>query len=146
MKINQGLRVGRELPSLPREKPAVDGGAFRQLVKNQQQKLNTEQLNRLMTEIDRQGERLAEHRTVEELRAYKELVRKFVKEAVSHGVALEDTSGFPFRGKERRYKVLKELDQQLINVTNEVLDEQEKQIDILARIGEIKGLLLNLYF
>lgn len=146
MKINQGLRMGRELPLPTRERTTMDSGSFRQLVGDQQRRLSTEHFERLMGDMERQGKRLAEHRTVGELRTYKDLVRKIVNEAVSHGVGLEDTSGFPYRGKERRYKILKELDHQLITLTNDVLEDQEKPIDILARVGEIKGLLVNLYF
>lgn len=106
--------MGRDTLTAPRERTVPGSSSFRQLMTDQQNRLSTDHLQRLLKEMDQQGERLGKHRTVEELRSYKELVRKFVKEAVAHGVGLEEKQGFPFRGKERRF-ILTELDEQLLN-------------------------------
>jgi uncharacterized protein YaaR (DUF327 family) len=146
VKINQPMRVGRETTTSMRERSTHDLVSFQHMMKEQGKKLSVEQLTRLMTEIERQGERLTKRRTIEELRVYKDLVKKFVNEVVKFGVKLEDVSSFHIRGRDRRLKLLKELDKKLLELTDEILEENKESIDILARIGEIKGLLLNLYF
>ena len=43
------------------------------------------------------------------------------------------------------YKIVKEVDKALIDLTNSVLDKEKNSLDILSRVGEIKGLLINMY-
>jgi len=40
---------------------------------------------------------------------------------------------------------VKEIDQQLITLTEAVVEQEKPSIDLLDKIGEIKGLLINLY-
>lgn len=40
---------------------------------------------------------------------------------------------------------MKEIDDKLIQLTEEMMDQEKPAIDLLERIGEIKGLLINLY-
>jgi uncharacterized protein YaaR (DUF327 family) len=145
MKINETLRPGRELQPSTKERTPLDPSSFGNMLKDKSKQLGAEQLGRLLTEIGHQGERLARHHTVEELRTFKSLVRRFVHEAVAHGLVLEEKSGHHPFGRDRKLKVIKEVDRQLLQLTDEVLDAQKKSVDLLARIGEIHGLLLNLY-
>jgi len=65
---------------------------------------------------------------------------------VRFGVALEDRRGVNRRGRSRLYKIVKAVDEQLLKLADELLEEQSATIDLLARIGEIRGMLINLYF
>lgn len=145
MKINQGMKPAAERPPLLRERTTLGHDSFKGMIREQEGRLGAEQLRQLLDDMDRRGELLAKHRTFENLRGYKDTVRKFVQEAVTNGYSLQEHSGF-LRGRERRHKLLKELDTQLIALTNEVMDQQKTVVDLLSRIGEVKGLLVNLYF
>ena len=50
------------------------------------------------------------------------------------------------RGRSRLYKIVKQVDAELLRLTDELLSDQAPTIDLLARIGEIRGMLINLYF
>ncbi|ADU30017.1 YaaR family protein [Evansella cellulosilytica] len=104
-----------------------------------------ERLNELMHKIDDQGKSLAESRTVEELRKYKQLVKEFMDDAVKLGLSLEERKGFNRRGRTKVYKIVKEVDRKLLDLTDAVLKQQKKGLDILDMVGEIKGLLVNIY-
>lgn len=101
--------------------------------------------NQLIEEIDEQGKILAEKRTVEELRKYKQLVKEFIEDAVNHGLELQERRGFNRRGRTKIYKIVQEVDRKLLDLTNAVLEKQKSSLDILEMVGEIKGLLINLY-
>ena len=58
---------------------------------------------------------------------------------------LTEHRGFNQRGSTKVYKLVKEVDKKLIDLTNEVLDKEKKGLDILGLVGEIKGMLINLY-
>jgi len=75
----------------------------------------------------------------------KKLVKKFLEEAVQNGLQLEEQRGFNRRGRTKIYKIVKEVDSKLIDLTNTVLDKEKKGLDILNKVGEIKGLLINIY-
>lgn len=104
-----------------------------------------EKLSKMVEEIEDQGKVLAEHRSVDELRKYKKLVKQFMEEAVQNGLQLEEQRGFNRRGRTKIYKIVKEVDKKLIDLTNTVLDKESKSLDILNMVGEIKGLLINIY-
>ena len=48
-------------------------------------------------------------------------------------------------GYSRTLSTVQEVDTKLVELTQLVLDKQRNSIDILEKIGEIKGLLINLY-
>jgi uncharacterized protein len=104
-----------------------------------------EKLTKLVTEIEDQGKVLSEKRTVDHLRKYKQLVKKFMDEAVKNGLQLEEQRGFNRRGRTKIYKIVKEVDSKLIDLTNAVLDKERTSLDILNKVGEIKGMLINMY-
>jgi uncharacterized protein YaaR (DUF327 family) len=104
-----------------------------------------ERLNNLMVKIDEQGKTLAESRTVEELRKYKQLVKEFMEDAVKLGLSLEERKGFNRRGRTKVYKIVREVDSKLLDLTNAVLNKEQKGLNILQLTGEIKGLLINIY-
>ena len=104
-----------------------------------------EKLTAMVSQIEDQGKVLAEKRTVDHLRKYKKLVKEFMDEAVKNGLQLEEQRGFNRRGRTKIYKIVKEVDSKLIDLTNAVLDKEKTSLDILNKVGEIKGLLINMY-
>lgn len=112
--------------------------------KNRQQSLY-DKFTKMVSEIEDQGKVLSEHRTVDELRKYKKLVKQFLEEAVQNGLQLEEQRGFNRRGRTKIYKIVKEVDKKLIDLTNSVLDKEKNGLDVLNMVGEIKGLLINIY-
>lgn len=104
-----------------------------------------EKLTKLVKDIEDQGKVLAEKRTVDHLRKYKKLVKEFMDEAIQNGLQLEEQRGFNRRGRTKIYKIVKEVDSKLVDLTNAVLDKEKSSMDILQKVGEIKGMLINMY-
>ncbi|CAM3804928.1 YaaR family protein [Alkalicoccus chagannorensis] len=118
---------------------------FQEIMKQGRNGAQYEKLGQLLKKIEDEGKNLAESRTVDQLRTYKKLVQEFMDDAVKLGLNLEENKGFNRRGKTKVYKIVKEVDSKLIDLTNAVLDEQKKGIDVLKMTGEIQGLLVNMY-
>ncbi|MBO8164852.1 MAG: YaaR family protein [Brevibacillus sp.] len=148
MKIGERLRPAFDplRGADARKAPQVDKLSFGEIVKNESQRLSEERLTQLLQEIDKQAQLLARSRSVRDYYLYKNLVKRFMEEAVKYGVALEDRRGINRRGRSRLYKIIKQVDEQLLKLADELIEEQSATIDLLARIGEIRGLLINLYF
>jgi uncharacterized protein YaaR (DUF327 family) len=62
------------------------------------------------------------------------------------GIGLKDTKGWDRRGRGKRYKLLEEIDSVLVSMGDEMLEHEQGRIDMLNKIGEIRGLLINLFF
>ncbi|GLX70845.1 YaaR family protein [Paenibacillus glycanilyticus] len=113
----------------------------------QQDNLRTqEQLQQKLTEIHNQGERLARTMTVRELKMYRQMVKRFLEDTVKRGIGLKELRGFDRRGRTKRYKLLDEIDSALVSMAEELLETEQGRIELLGRLGEIRGLLMNLLF
>lgn len=119
--------------------------SFQEVMAKGRQQTVYDKLSKFVEEIEDQGKVLAENRTVDELRKYKKMVKQFMEEAVQNGLQLEEQRGFNRRGRTKIYKIVKEVDKKLIDLANTVLDKEKNSLDILNTVGEIKGLLINIY-
>jgi uncharacterized protein YaaR (DUF327 family) len=128
------------------QNPVVQQKSFGDMMHQQEDQTNHEQLKLLFDKINKQGQQFARTMTVRELRAYKLLVKQFLEETVRRGVAIRDTKGWDRRGRGKRYKLLEEIDAMLLEMAEQLLEQEQGRIQLLDRVGEIRGMLLNEYF
>ncbi|ARW05110.1 YaaR family protein [Bacillus atrophaeus] len=145
MKINQDIRTIVEKKQLPSFKSAEISASFKTSMDSQSSKLKFDQLTRLLSDIEAFGKRLTKSRNFKDLARFKGLVKRFVKEAVDNGLSYETARSFDLYGNSRKLGIVKEIDEKLIQLTEEMMNQEQPAIDLLERIGEIKGLLINLY-
>ena len=133
------LKAGR------REEARKETISFKEVIGTRRTDITLERLTKRMQEIEAQGRVLADTQSIDHLRKYKKLVKDFMDDAVKNGLQLEERRGFSQRGSAKVYKLVKEVDQKLVELTNAVLDKEEKGISLLGMIGEIQGMLINIY-
>lgn len=128
-------------------KKAMDEASvsFREVMSTRRDEMDAERLNKLMEDVDEQGKILAESMTVDDLRDYKKKVKEFLSEAVKYGLKLQQSRGFNRGGRMRIYKTVQKVDEKLLELTDAVINKQEKGIKVLSLIGEIRGLLVDVY-
>ena len=144
MKINRDLRVG--FPNQNEVKQSSQSGnRFGDMVVKQGSKMQTEQLTRLLGDISTAGDRVARSRNLRELTRFKMLIKRFLQEAVNQGLEMKQSHTWNRFGEGRRLKIVETIDERLVELAQEILDEEKETIDLLDKIGEIKGLLINLY-
>lgn len=148
MKINPGwqpigknVKVNENVPP-----PQMAPRNFSDIMQQQDEKFTQEQLSKMVQQITLQGDRLSRSMTVRELLQYKLLIRQFLEETARRGVHLRDTKGWDRRGRSKRYKLLEEIDQELLSLADDLLESEQGRIEILQKIGEIRGMLINLLF
>ncbi|MDM5314432.1 YaaR family protein [Fictibacillus sp. b24] len=145
MKIGQDIRPVLETKQNDGKTGKKPSLSFGEAVSKQSEKLQSEQLTRLLGDIENQSKRLVQSQTVRDLQLYKNLVQRFVKEAVDFGMQLKQNKSWNEQGRSRTLSLVKEVDEQLILLTEAVLSQEKEPISLLDKIGEIKGLLVNLY-
>ena len=108
------------------------------------QELYIARLKNMKKAIDEQGERLADRVDVKELEKYRRLIRDFLDEIVSNGYTFSREDAYASRGRHRYIATVKIVDEKLDELGKEVLKEQADKIEILHKVDDIRGLLLDL--
>jgi uncharacterized protein YaaR (DUF327 family) len=98
----------------------------------------------MVTGIDEQGARLAKRADIKEFEKYRSLIREFLNEVVSNGYEFSRERGHAPRGRQRFFATVKKVEEKLDEVAKEVLRVQKDDMDILEKIGDIRGLLVDL--
>lgn len=145
MKINHETPIKPDKSRQDAKQFQTGNGRFQQMVQTQDQKMQIQTLNRLIGDIEGAGQRLVRSRTFRELAKYKALVKRFVKEAVEYGLELKQSTSWNEYGQSRPLKTVETIDAKLVELSEEILNKEKSSLEILEMIGEIKGLLINLY-
>jgi uncharacterized protein len=119
--------------------------SFTEVMGKKREEVLYAKMTKMMQDIEGQGKVLSTSQTVEDLKKYKKLVKEFLDDAVNNGLKLEEQRGFNRRGRTKVYKIVKEVDSKLIDLTNAVLDKEKNGLKILNMVGEIQGLIINMY-
>lgn len=121
-----------------------DSGAFAQAMKQSRTEMRRDALAPLLAKVEQHGKRLAEQRTLENLIAYKQSIKQYLGESLRHGLELTDRAPGGF-GDGTPHQLVQVIDEKVIALQDQLLDNEVEYIGILEAVGEIKGLLLNLY-
>ncbi len=134
-------RVGDKKP----EKAEGSRGSFEENLSREQSQRMEERIAALLEDIDRQGKRMAGSMSLKELLAYKAKVKAFMEEVLSGMLKYTKSSTMDRRGRHRIYTLVKRINQELEQLTEEMLGEQKNRLIILKKIDSIRGLLVDLY-
>lgn len=147
MKINPGYRpLKSELAGKENASKPVQQKHFADVFQQQGQRESSDELSRRIQEIQQQGDRLSKSMTIRELSIYRNMVKRFLEETARRGVKLRDTKGWDRRGRGKQYKLLDEIDSALLTLADSLLETEQGRIELLGRVGEIRGMLINLSF
>ncbi|OGO79100.1 MAG: hypothetical protein A2Y23_10320 [Clostridiales bacterium GWB2_37_7] len=102
-------------------------------------------LNKLMSEINRQGEQLGKNMDIKELKQYKKLITEFMDEVVNSSLKYSKHNQFDRRGRHKVYALVKKVNAKVEELSREFIKEERDNIKILESIGTIKGILLDIY-
>lgn len=143
MKISQDMQPKVNQTTVSKAKE--ENQQFDKLVQTQSHKLVREELSELLDNITRQGEKLAKFRSFQDLAKFKRMIKEFLQETVYKGLKLKHDHNFTSNYYSQKLTTVEEIDEKLVDLTEDVLDQEKKTVDLLGAIGEIRGLLVNLY-
>lgn len=146
MKID-GMRTGsaQSLPVRDGDHVAGADTDFSAELMEQESSMSRDQLEKLLQEIDKQGARLSKTPTYEELGAYRDLIKKFVSEAVNSMYEYHTQSGWDSRGRQKSYTTVRKIDKKLEEMAEKIRLGQADQLNIIASHDAIRGMLVDLY-
>jgi uncharacterized protein YaaR (DUF327 family) len=98
----------------------------------------------LLDSVFEAGDRLKKQTDSESLRLYKEAVRRFVSVVVGRGIEVEQRQSGTSVQKRKRYALVRIVDEKLERLAAGMISNQRNQLELLARIDEINGLIVDL--
>jgi len=149
LKISENLSNAAGLSGLPvkddRKVRPGKRGEFRSRLIMAEDANYEEHLQRLVEDIITQGERLAERVDIRELKIYTKLIAEFLDLVIGKSKKFSKRSLLDRRGRHRVYAIVKNINEELEQLTQDVLQEEKDNIRLLQRLADIRGLILDLF-
>jgi uncharacterized protein YaaR (DUF327 family) len=101
-------------------------------------------LEELLDEVHSSGGELLETQSLEAIKRYRAAVRSFLDLVLARMLATEQRSSAAGVARRKRFTQIRIIDQKLERLVSDLLADQHRQLDILGRVNEIGGLLVDL--
>ena len=145
MEIKVG-KVSQPAPVEPVQSTQPTDGSFKFMLASHVEGAELQaRLQNLMEEITMQGERLYKRRDVRDMWHYRRLVKDFMNEVVTHSHSFSRENFLDRRGRHRVYGISRLIDENLDQLAQELMKDEQDNLAILNTIGEIRGLLLDIF-
>jgi len=104
-----------------------------------------QELEKLFNDIEKQGNSLGNSLNLKDLKKYKALIQKFLDYAVNKMYHLKEQPGWDRRGRYKIYTVIETVNKELENLTEMLLVDQQDKISVLAKMDDIRGMLVDIF-
>ena len=143
VKINQMQQVNQVEAKAPAPQQA-DGSFQFTLLSAIEETALAERLSGLLTDIEKEGKKIAKHMDVRDMKYYRSLIQEFMNEIVTRSHKFTRENFLDRRGRHRVYGMIKLVDENLDLLAAELMKEEKDHLLILGKIDEIRGLLLDI--
>lgn len=92
-----------------------------------------------------QGNKIAKRMDVRDMKRYRSMIKEFMNEVVSRSHSFSRENFLDRRGRHRVYGIIRLVDETLDALAKELVKDEKDHISILNKIGEIRGLLLDIF-
>lgn len=103
-----------------------------------------EKLTEMVEGITKQGKKIAEHMDIRDLKMYRSMISEFLNEVVANSHQFSRENFLDRRGRHRVYGIIRQVNSKIDELARELIRAEKNQVDILDRIGEIQGLVLDI--
>jgi len=103
-----------------------------------------ERVRIMIDKIVEQGNKLAKKIDIREFKIYKAMISEFLDEIVNNSHKFSKKSFLDRRGRYKVYAVIKRINEELDALAREFLNDERDNIQILKRLDDIRGLILDI--
>lgn len=114
------------------------------LISNIEEKDLQNKLSSMLEDITEQGNKIAKHMDIRDMRKYRELVKGFMNEIVNRSHEFSRENFLDRRGRHRVFGIIRQVDKNLDDLATELLKDEKDHIAVLGKVNEIQGLLLDI--
>lgn len=143
VKVNQVNQVS-QIPETA--KTTVGDGSFKFVLSSTITDADLQaKVDALMQDITAQGNRIAQHMDIRDMKRYRGLVKDFLNEVVYRSHKFSRENFLDRRGRHRVYGIIRLIDANLDELAEALVADEKDHLSILEKIGEIQGLLLDIF-
>ena len=143
IKVDQTAPVAQ--PLVNEKVQQADGNFKFFLASNIEEQELQVRLNSMMEEITQQGNKLSKKMDVRDMKRYRGFIKDFMNEVVNRSHKFSRENFLDKRGRHRVYGIIRQVDDTLNELAKELLKDEKDHLLILCKIGEIRGLLLDIF-
>lgn len=103
-----------------------------------------ERLGLMYEDITMQGNKITKHMDVKDMKRYRALIKEFMNEIVNRSHKFSRENFLDRKGRHRVYGIIRRVDETLDELAQELMKDEKDHLSILAKVGEIRGLLLDI--
>ena len=142
IKFYQTMPIAQPEAAAPVHEP--DGTFKFTLVSHIEEQELQARLGSLMEQISEQGDKLAKKRDIRDMKRYRGLIKEFMNEIISRSHSFSRENFLDRKGRHRVYGIIRLVDENLDELAQELMKDEKDHLAILSKIGEIRGLLLDI--
>lgn len=143
IKVNQ---LQQTVPVEAKQQVQQADGTFKfMLASNIEEQDLQARLSTLMEEITMQGDKLVKRMDIKDMKRYRGLIKEFMNEIVARSHTFSRENFLDRKGRHRVYGIIKLVDETLDELAQELVKDEKDRLAILGKIGEIRGLILDIF-
>lgn len=104
-----------------------------------------ERIKELIEKIDSLGQNLADKMDLVALKEYKKSIKELLSYTIYSSHEYLKESLFSRKGSHKAFGIIKKIDEKMDLLTQEIIKKEKDNIKILSYVGEIKGLIIDLF-
>ena len=145
--VSSGGKKTEETPSTspvqkPREVEDVSG-TFEELVVQFGKEFETQEVERILSEIERLGEVLSHHPSLESLALYKAAIANLMKKLVPDLYEVIEKKSVHYMKNKKVYTIAQRINEELERLTQDIVSRQKENLKLLSKIDDIRGLIID---
>lgn len=144
IKVNQVIQTAPVTETNNQTAPVDDNFKFTLMSAIEEEGLQ-ERLTLMFEDITMQGNKIGKHMDVRDMKRYRALIKDFMNEIINRSHKFSRENFLDRRGRHRVYGIIRRVDETLDELAQELIKDEKDHISILGKIGEIRGLLLDIF-
>ena len=126
----------------PERKTISEKKDFSQSFNRERQRKSEEQLNKLVDDIKKRGNKLILTKTYVDVVMYKKMIKEYLESVLKYMYETKKDISF---WQTQYFVTVETVDGKLEELTQAVLGDQKENINIAATIDEIQGMIVDMY-
>lgn len=114
-------------------------------VLSQTQKIQRIELQAFLGRLETQGEKLAHSLSIRDLKDFRDMVKSFLRSTFGQSRKMQEDTSWDYQGRPKVMARIEKIDQALDELGKQLLDQQAKPLEVLTKIDEIRGLIVDLF-
>ncbi len=143
IKVNQVVQPTQVNDTNQTNAPTDDAFRFTLMSAIEEEGLQ-ERLGLMYEDITMQGNKITKHMDVKDMKRYRTLIKEFMNEIVNRSHKFSRENFLDRKGRHRVYGIIRRVDETLDELAQELMKDEKDHLAILAKVGEIRGLLLDI--